>query len=144
MVRKVLRAALCAALGLGIVSLSVETVASAKDKKDEKLPDIPAIMKKAHAKTDGYLDKIAAEAKAGKWEDAETDAKSLVLAGEALGKNTPPKGDAKPWEKLSAKYVDSAKAVADATEKKDAKAVTAALGTIRKSCGACHSAHKGK
>jgi hypothetical protein len=139
--RNVIRAGVVAAMGFVAVYLSAGVRVSADD---EKLPSISEIMKKAHKKTDGYLDKLTAEAKGGKWDDAKDDAKSLLLAGEALGKNTPPKGEAKSWEKLTAKYVESAKGVSEAVEKKDSKAVTDSIGAIRKSCGACHSAHKGK
>lgn len=144
-----MRAGLFAALGVFALALAYGSAASAgqkkdKDKKEEKLPDISEIMKIAHAKTDGYLAKITGEAKGEKWEDAQKDAKNLVLAGENLGKNKPPKGDAKNWEKLTKKYVENAKAVADAADKKDAKGVTAAIGMIQKSCGECHGAHKPK
>jgi cytochrome c556 len=146
MVRKFIRAGLFAALGMFAVALAYGSAATAgqkdKDKKQEKLPDISEIMKIAHAKTDGYLDKITAEAKGAKWEDAQKDAKNLALAGENLGKNKAPKGDEKNWEKLTKKYAESAKMVVEGADKKDAKAVTAAIGAIRKSCGECHKVHK--
>jgi cytochrome c556 len=138
------RAAVFAALGVGLVALTAGTGVTAAQKDDKDLPDISAIMKKAHAKTDGYLARIGGAAKDGKWDDAQKYAKDLVLAGEALGKNTPPKGAKASWEKLTSAYVTNAKAVADATEKKDAKATQTALGAITKSCGGCHSVHKGK
>src|SRR5439155_26089728 len=116
--------------------LSYGAAASADDKKDkDDLPDIPTIMKRAHAKTDGYLALIKSSAAAGKWEDASKDAKSLVLAGDALGKNKPPKGDAKSWETLTKKYSENTMAVQKAVEAKDAKGVDSSVGPIQKSCG---------
>ncbi len=139
MIRKLIRSAVFAGLGMVGLFLSYGAAVSAAD---DKLPDIGEIMKKGHAKTDGYLAKIGASAKAGKWEDAQTDAKSLVILGDALGKNKPPKGDAKSWEALSKKYSANTAAVLKAAEAKDAKGVSAALGAIGKSCGECHKSHK--
>src|SRR5205085_2650054 len=90
MVRKLFRASLFAALGLAVVTLSGRVAVSADDKKDkDDLPNISEIMKKAHAKTDGYLAKLGGAAKDGKWEDAQRYAKDLGLAADALAKNKP-------------------------------------------------------
>ena len=145
MVQKWIRAAMCAAFGMVavVVSFGAAATAAQKDKdKKEELPSISDIMKKAHTKTDGYLDKIAAAAKDGKWDEAQKTAKDLGLLADALGKNKPKMGDEKSWEKLCKKYADNTKAIADAADKKDAKEVNAALGTTRMSCGECHTAHR--
>src|SRR5438270_9184881 len=55
---KWMRAAAFAALGVGLAVWSAGTGATAAQKGDKDLPDIGTIMKKAHAKTDGYLAKI--------------------------------------------------------------------------------------
>jgi hypothetical protein len=138
MLRKILKVTLVAALGVMAVVLAYGS--SAATGADDKLPDIPEIMKKGHAKTDGYIAKIRAAAKDEKWEDANKYAKSLELLGEALGKNKPPKGDAESWKKLTEKYVDNTKLVLKGTEDKDAKAVNKGLGGIN--CMECHRAHK--
>jgi len=138
-----LRFALMAAFSAAVVGLAVDGSNAADDKKkDEKLPTIKEIMKKGHGGTDAYLAKIAAEAKGGKWEDAQADAKGLAYFGESLGKLEPPKGDAKSWEALTKKYAEATAAVKKGADDKDAKAVDAALGLIKKSCGACHGKHK--
>jgi len=140
-----LRYSLLAALGAAAIAISAAAPASADDKdKNEKLPTIKEIMKKGHNGTDAYLAKIAAEAKAGKWDDAQADAKGLAYFGESLGKLTPPKGDKKSWEGLTKKYATATEAVKKGADDKDAKAIDTAIGTIKKSCGACHKAHKGK
>ena len=60
MVQTLTRVSRCTALGMVALLVSVGAAATAapKDKKDE-LPSISDIMKRAHTKTDGYLDKIA-------------------------------------------------------------------------------------
>ena len=146
MVRKLIRASLFAALGSMAMILSFGAVTTAQDKKgdkkDEKLPDISEIMAKAHGKTDGYLAQLKTQVKGAKWEDAGKTAKDLTLIADALGKNKPPKGEAKSWETLTKKYSENVKAVSDGIEKKDAAAAGKALGAIGTSCGGCHKAHK--
>lgn len=141
MAQKWFRAALLAAFGVAAVAVAGGGL-TADDKKDEKLPDISEIMKKAHGKTDGYLGKISKAAKGGKWEDAQKSAKDLVLIAGALAKNEPPKGEAKSWEKLTKQYIDTSKKIEAAAKKEDAKGVGDGLGMIGKSCGECHKAHK--
>ncbi len=140
MLRKCIRASLFAAFGMMAVLLAFGSGTTRAD--DKKLPDIAEIMKKGHAKTDGYIAKTKEAAKGEKWEDAVKYAKDLNTLGEALGKNKPPKGDEKSWKALTEKYVASTKAAVEGAEKKDAKAVNAALGAIGTSCGGCHKAHK--
>jgi hypothetical protein len=136
-----LRKSLALAVGLAILSL----VATAQDKKKDgaKEPTIKEIMKKGHG-SKGLLDSITAAAKGKKWEAAENDAKLLKEFGEGLGKLKPSKGGEESWAKLADKYKDNTAAVADAVDKKDAKAAADAVGAIKKSCGECHTAHKGK
>lgn len=131
-----------AAVGAGAIGLAGKPGVAAEDKKDEKLPRIKEIMTKGHKGTDAYLGKIGKEAKAGKWEDAQADAKGLAYFGESLGKLEPPKGDAKSWAALSKKYAEATAAVKKAADDKDAKAVEKSLGAIGQSCGACHGKHK--
>ena len=143
MIRKLIRSALFASFGMLAVFVCYGAAANASDQKDD-LPDISEIMKKGHHKTDGYLARIKASAKEGKWEDASKDAKSLILLGDALGKNKPPKGEAKSWETLTKKYQANTVAVEKAVAGKDVKGVDATVGAIQKSCGECHSQHKPK
>lgn len=140
--RKLVRVGLFAAAILGFVLASGTMSAQDKDKK--KTPSIKEIMKKGHGST-GLLTGIAKEAKDGKWEEADNDAKLLKEFGEGLGKNKPPKGDADSWKKLTDKYKESTAAVAEAAGKKDADAVKTALDKLvpkSGSCTECHDAHK--
>jgi cytochrome c556 len=139
-----IRAALLAAFAAVILAVSVVPGVTAQDKKAEKVPSIKQIMTAAHKGDDTLITKVKAAVQEGKWEDAQKAAKKLSEIGAALGKNKPKRGEASSWETLTKAYAESTKAVADATEKKDADATTKALDTISESCKTCHQAHKGK
>jgi hypothetical protein len=109
----------------------------------EKSYTIEEIMKKGHG-SKGLLKGISAEAKAGKWEDAQRDAVLLKAFGVALGKNKPEMGSAASWKKLTDQYKENTVAGFIATEKQGAKATLAARGKIQKSCGSSHKQHKPK
>lgn len=136
MVRKMLRAVLFS--GFGIIAM-MATYGMAIP-ADEKTPDIKTIMDKSFKNKDSYKATISADAKAGKWEDAEKIAKEFAEMGTALGKNKPPKGDDKAWETASKKFASTTKALYEATEKKDATAATAALKGF--DCAGCHKAFR--
>ena len=139
MVRKIIRACMFAAMGAVAVALAYGSAATA-GQKDDKLPDISEIMKKGHAKTDGYIAKIRGAAKGQMWDDAQKYAKDFAILGLALGKNKPPKGDDKSWKALTDKYMNSTKTVAEGAEKKDAKLVNKGLAAIN--CKECHDKHR--
>lgn len=108
---------------------------------DEK-PTIDEIMKKNHNKKAGLFPKIADQVKAGKLSEAAPLAKDMAVNAAKLPTVKPEKGDAKSWEKLSKAYAETAKALADACEKKDEAAAKAAAGKLGGSCKACHDAHR--
>ncbi|MDY3554569.1 hypothetical protein R5W24_003693 [Gemmata sp. JC717] len=138
--QKLIRASLFAALGAAAVLFAFGSVTAAP--ADDKLPEIAEIMKKGHAKTDGYITKVKEAVKGGKWEDAQKYAKDMSILGTAIGKNKPPKGDDKSWKALTDKYADTTQKILKGTEDKDAKATNAAIGSMVMSCGGCHSKHK--
>jgi hypothetical protein len=141
MLRKLIRASFFAAFGAVAVAIAYGSVATAGQKdKENKVPTISEIMTQGHKGTDAYIAKIRGAAKDGKWEEAEKYAKTLAFFGENLGKNKPPKGDAKSWEMFCKAYTEATKAVYKGTMDKDAKAVNKSLGGIN--CGGCHKAHK--
>ena len=142
MAQKWIRVALLAAFAAVVVAASVVPSVIAQD-KDKKM-SIKEIMGAAHKGDDNLINKIKSAVKAGKWEDAQTAAKTLAENGTKLGKNTPKRGDKDSWEMLTKKYAENTKAVADATEKKDADATKTAIGTVVGSCKECHDAHRGK
>jgi hypothetical protein len=137
MVRKMLRACAFAALGLLAVMF---TYGVANTAEDEKVPEVSAIMAKSFGKKDSYKVNISAAVKGEKWEDAQKLAKEWNDLGMSIGKNKAPKGEAKSWDDQCMKFADNTKAIVDGTEKKDAKAVTKAIGSFN--CGGCHKAHK--
>lgn len=136
MVRKMLRAGVFAALGVVAMMATYGMAIPA----DEKTPDIKTIMDKSFKNKDSYKATITADVKGDKWEDADKVAKEFADMGAALGKNKPPKGDDKSWEMMSKKFAENTKAVYDAAEKKDAKALKTALGAF--DCAGCHKAHR--
>ena len=140
MVGKITRSAIT--LTVGLLALALAGGVGAEDKTEDKVPTVEEIMKIGHAGTKSLKAKIEASAKAEKWEDAEKSALALKLFGESLGKNKVEKGDAASWKKLSEKYSKSTADISEAVGKKDAKATTAALGVLGKSCKECHDAHK--
>ena len=137
MTRKLVRAAVFAAAVAALVGTTVG--ANAQDKKTYSIKEI---MKKGHG-AKGLLKGLGTEVKEGKWDDAKTDAALLKEFGEALGTITPEKGEPESWKKLTAKYKENTAAVADAVDKKDAKAAEGALKKIGGSCKECHTPHKG-
>ena len=131
-------AALLAAAILGVI---VVGTAEAADVKFE----IDAIMKKINGggKKSMHND-LGAALKESKidWDEFKKKSKVYAEYGTELAKNKEPKGDAKQWEKLSKAYSDSAKALDEATDKKDKDAAQKALAGTSK-CKACHDAFKG-
>jgi len=136
MVRKLLRSGVFALMGvIGMVaSYGAALSANAAD------AEISEVMKKSFGK-DGFKATISAAAKGEKWEDAAKSAKAWNELAMALGKNTPPKGDGKAWEAECKKFCESTKAILDAAEKKDSKALKTAMSF---NCMGCHKAHKGQ
>jgi hypothetical protein len=136
MVRKALRAGVFAALGMIVLVGSYGIATSA----DDKVPEVSTIMMKSFGK-EGFKSQIQAAVKGEKWEDANKLAKEWNELGGSIGKNKAPKGEAKSWEELCKKFADNTKAIVEGTDKKDAKAVTKAIGSFN--CNNCHKAHKG-
>ena len=135
MTRKLVRLAVFAAAVVAVVGTTVGLNA-----QDKKTYTIKQIMKE-HGKK-GAVAALKTEVAEGKWDDAKKDAAKLKEVGEALGTLKAEKGDADSWKKLAAKYKENTAAVAEAVDKKDEKAATAALGKIGGSCKECHSVHK--
>jgi cytochrome c553 len=111
---------------------------------DEKEPTIKEIMTKAHKGGDSIIEHLKKDLKEKDpdWAEIKTHGKELVDLGASLGKATPKKGDKASWEKLTKTYVDNAKALEAAADKKDSKASSASLQKLSTSCGGCHRVHK--
>ncbi len=136
MIRKIAKIAACCTAGLFALTLGVGAITASENKADLTISEI---MKKGHSKT-GTIAKLKTAVKGEKWDDAAAAGKELKELGVALAANKAPKGDAASWTKLATKYKDNTAAAAAAAEKKDAPAVTKALGGIN--CKECHDAHK--
>ena len=107
-------------------------------------PDIETIMKKVNGKN-GLHKAIATDLKAANidWDAEQKKSKEYYDLASSLGKNDPPKGDKKSWEKLTKSYADNAKSLNESCEKKDKPGANTALNKIQGSCMACHKAHRG-
>ncbi|CAN5250739.1 hypothetical protein BH11PLA2_BH11PLA2_37650 [soil metagenome] len=131
-------------LVMGVVLGSFAALLSSYDVQaadDKKVPSIETIMKKVNGKK-GYTAKITEAAKGEKWDEAATAAKELKAHATALAKNDAPKGDKASWEKLAKQYGEQGTAVADAVEKKDAKALATATKAFTSGCKTCHDSFK--
>jgi hypothetical protein len=116
------------ALSLGLAALFLSAgFAGAEDAKPKYT--IKEVMKITAGK-----DKLLAKVNEGKGTDE--DKKKILEAYEELAKNTPKKGDAESWKKLTTAIVAAAKDVVEGKE-----GATDALKKATK-CGDCHSAHK--
>lgn len=144
MSRKLLHAVLFAvwsAAPAAAVLLVAAVVGGDEPPAEGKAPDVNALMVKCF-RPGGYRQTVLDAVKAEKWDDAAKLAKEWGELGATLGRAKAAKGEPKSWEALSKKFAENTKAVADAAEKKDAKAVSAALGALGLSCGNCHKLHK--
>jgi cytochrome c556 len=113
---------------------------------EEKSPSIKQIMQTVAGvkKEKGLCGKCSDAAKAEKWDDAQKLAKALNECCASLPKHPAPKGDEKKWEELAKKFAEQAQVIAKATDEKDPKAVSEAIGAFTKACGTCHMSFKGK
>jgi hypothetical protein len=136
MLRKMIRASLFALVGV-VGTVATYGAAMPADAADVEISDV---MQKSFGKA-GYKSAVSAAVKSSKWDDAAKSAKEWNELAAALGKNKPPRGDSKAWEAECKKFGDATKAILTATEKKDARGVTAAM---RFNCMGCHKAHKGE
>jgi hypothetical protein len=76
------------------------------------------------------------------WVAITKESKAIVALTEGLAVNMPKKGDQASWEKLTAGYTKSAKALADASDKMDLKSARAAQQALGTACTGCHRVHK--
>ena len=112
----------------------------------DKMPGIKEIMARLN-KPGGIYPAIAKELKADDtdWDDIQQQAKTFEKLATALGKNSPPKGDAASWERLTKEYADNARALEQAASRKDRTATKAAHARLGGStCATCHKAHQKK
>jgi len=129
-------------MAMGIMS----TVAITASAEDKKAPTSKEIMKALNdgKTTKGLCTQTATLGKEMKWEEAAKVAKELKEMGDALSKAEPKKGDPESWKKLTKIYAERTTAISEAVDKKDPKALEAAVKAFKdgKTCMECHKAHK--
>jgi hypothetical protein len=132
-------------LGSGLM-LAVVVALSPVGAQDNKAPTIKQVMKKLNAGPNSITATIGKELQDDPpvWDDIKKETQEYVKLVDALGKNDPPKGEKDSWTKLSKDYVDNAKALDEATQKKDKKAALAAHKKISAACMGCHMEHRKK
>jgi cytochrome c556 len=104
---------------------------------------VKQVMQKAHRGSNSLLANIGKDLKDDdpEWSDIQKETKDLVDLGTALGKNDPPKGDKDSWKNLTKGYLDNAKALDAAAQKKDKATAQSYQAKLAGSCKACHTAH---
>ena len=76
------------------------------------------------------------------WAAVQKKTKDWVPLATALGKNDPPKGEKKSWEKLTNQYLENVKALDAAAQKKDKEKALASHKKVTGMCASCHKIHK--
>ena len=127
-------------LGLAAAGLMLTNLGAA----DDKVPSVDEIMKAVNKKKGGLHADVADLLKAGSvdWTTVQDKTKKYSAMADFLGKNDPPQGDKKSWEKLTKAYAAEAKALYDAAGKKDKSGCNSAMGKLQKSCMGCHKVHR--
>jgi hypothetical protein len=134
-----------AAAALAALAVTFSRSGAEPNKDKDKDISIKDIMTKAHKGADSLIGKLDKELKDTEpdWGPIQKQTKELVDLGTALSKATPPKGDKESWEKLTKAYVDNAREMDAAAQKKDRDVTAARLKTTTTMCGKCHPLHKG-
>lgn len=129
--------------GLGLLAAIIVS-SSLAGAQAGKTPTIKEIMDKLHKGANSPLTTVRADlqAEATDWPEIQRQARSFVTLGAALGKNTAPRGEAASWTKLTAQYLDNAKALDTAAQKKDKAGAIAAHTRLNDSCKGCHNLHR--
>jgi hypothetical protein len=107
---------------------------------------IKVIMTKAHKGGDSLIGKLAVELRGDEpeWALIQKQTRELIELGTALSRATPPKGKKESWDRLTKAYVENAKEMNAAAQKKDQEPTSARLKTLTGMCAKCHGQHKGK
>jgi cytochrome c556 len=110
-----------------------------------KTPTIKEIMTKLNKDASSLTPAVGKALRAAEpdWSEIQQQTQQFAELAEALGKNGPPKGSKESWEKLTAGYLETAKALNKAAQDKDKRAALSAHAKLRTSCLACHRAHRG-
>ena len=101
-------------------------------------------MKAVNKRKGGLHADVADLLKAGSvdWTTVQDKTKKYSTMADFLGKNDPPQGDKKSWEKQTKAYAAEAKALYDAAGKKDKSGCNSSMGKLQKSVQGCHKVHR--
>ena len=140
-----MRALICAASVLGLLTVSILSARPAGAKDDEK-PTIEQIMKKLHKGSKAPFAAVKAQLKGGSpdWEAVESEAKIIEKYAGLLAKTEAPRGDQAHYEKLTKEHLADARSLDHAAEEKDLEKARAAMKKLGGSCKSCHTAHRPK
>lgn len=116
----------------------------AQEPKKPLVPTIKEIMREAHQCRTAYIRDVRVEMDKEEpdWELIGNRSRELVRAGNLLSLNTPPKGSAESWEKLTSLYIARATVLTDAAERKDKDEGRVVARRLQSMCASCHRAHK--
>jgi hypothetical protein len=78
------------------------------------------------------------------WDTIQPQTKEFVELASSMSKYDPPQGSKESWEKLTAEFADSAKALDRASQAKDHDAALAAYKAVNNLCNTCHQGHRGR
>jgi hypothetical protein len=112
--------------------------------EEEKIPTIKEIMQESHQCRTAYVRLVREELQKEEvdWGMVGTKSRALIQTGKLLAKNTPPKGSAESWEKLTSVYTANAVLLADAAERHDKETATRHQQAMYRMCATCHRAHR--
>lgn len=118
--------------------------AQAQEPKKPLIPTIKEIMREAHQCRTAYIRDVRMEIDKEEpdWELIRSRSRELVRAGKLLSLNTPPRGSAESWEKLTTHYIARATVLAEAAEGKDKEEGRVVARRLQSMCAGCHKAHK--
>ncbi|MEZ6143264.1 MAG: cytochrome c [Zavarzinella sp.] len=104
---------------------------------------IESVMKKLYSKKGIFKTMKASVGEGGSdWAVYGKQSKDYVKLADALCKCKPELGTQASWDKLTKEHLDAAKALDQASTKKDLEAVKKALATLQDTCEACHENHR--
>lgn len=135
-----------ALMGGALLCTGLSMNRSSIEAANEEALDNETIMRKLNRKKNNegvhYQVKLKLDSDPVAWADLAKASKEYAELTVALGKNKPSNGSQASWDKLCKSYAADAKALFEATGKKDKAAATAAFDRLTKSCQACHDEHR--
>ena len=129
-------------LGLGMSTVLTVTAVAQSERK----LSINAVMHKQYTVSRAPYLVIKKELAGTKldWKKVRDASKTFGTLAIALQKNRPPSGEADSWKKLTDEHLGTAKALAEAAEAKDKRALAEVHRKVAESCKACHAVHRSR